>query len=93
MDSNEQLTLFNGDIARTKTFDHTFGWAIDQLKAGRTVCRRLWSADGVHIKLSNQELFRTFSLAPFFIIVYHPEMQSVWHPTINDILADDYDYA
>ena len=67
-----------------------FGWAIQQLKAGRRVTRMGWNGRGMYLELQVPDTNSKMTLP--YIYMYTAQGHLVpWLASQTDMLADDWD--
>ena len=76
-----------------------FGWALEQLKAGRRVMRSGWNGKGMWLVLQVPDEHSKMTL-PYIYIEYpvghpaYPQGSRVpWLASQTDLLASDWDYS
>ena len=67
-----------------------FGWALDQLRAGRRVCRSGWNGKGMWIELQVSDEHSKMTLPYIFICTAQGHLVP-WVASQTDVLATDWE--
>jgi hypothetical protein len=66
-----------------------FGWALVQLRDGRTVSRQNWNGKGMCVELQTPDAHSKMSL-PYLYLNYGNNTRVPWAPSQTDVLATDW---
>lgn len=78
--------------------NNDFGWALTQLRDGRSVTREGWNGPGQYVSLCKQENIQPNPVdvqvsVPFLYIVTVQRTVVPWVPSQTDLLATDWIFA
>ena len=71
---------------------NSFGWAIEQLKAGKKVARSGWNGKGMHLELQHPDEHSKMTLPYIFMFTAQGDYVP-WLASQTDMLSEDWGLA